>query len=160
MIDYNVNPCGWFRVMQHTSDLHNHCANQSNEYNLLPLTLAKGEFGDITLLTEFHFNEYILYQEYDYKYTEEGGNESLGKWYGRAPNRGVKMCNWIITKGNELVFQINIRSARGYQLNATYVDELETHQLKGRSKNYPIVHDLNELAYQGYHHQAQVFNPH
>ena len=73
MIDYNVNPCGWFRVMQHTSDLHNHCANQSNEYNLLPLTLAKGEFGDITLLTEFHFNEYILYQEYDYKYTEEGG---------------------------------------------------------------------------------------
>ena len=74
IIDYNVDPTGWFHVMQHTADLHNNCANRENEDNIPPITLEKGGVGDITLLTEFHFNEDILYQEYDYKYPKEGGN--------------------------------------------------------------------------------------
>ena len=28
MIDYNLDHCEWFRVMQHTYDLHNHHSNQ------------------------------------------------------------------------------------------------------------------------------------
>ena len=56
IIDYNVNYCGWSRVMQHTADLHNNRANQANEDNLPPLTLAKGDVVGITLLNEFHFN--------------------------------------------------------------------------------------------------------
>ena len=62
MIDYNVDPRGWFCVMQHTAGLHNHRANRANEDNLQPLTSKKGEVGYITLLTEFNFNEDILYQ--------------------------------------------------------------------------------------------------
>ena len=99
--------------MQHTADLHSHCANQENEDNLPPPTLEKVEVGDITLLTEFHFNEDILYQEYDYKYHEKGGNDSLGQWYGRALNHDDKHFNWILTKGEYLIVQCNISSARG-----------------------------------------------
>ena len=61
MIESKVGPRGWYRVMCHTADLHNHRANCSNEDNIPPLTKAKGAIGDITLLTEFHFNEDILY---------------------------------------------------------------------------------------------------
>ena len=50
--------------MQHTAELHNYRANRANEDNLPPLILEKGEVGNITILTEFHFNEDILYQEY------------------------------------------------------------------------------------------------
>ena len=53
MIESKVDPRGWFRVMCHTADLHNHRANSSNEDNIPPLTKAKGEIGDITLLTEY-----------------------------------------------------------------------------------------------------------
>ena len=70
------------------------------------------------------------------------------------------MCSWILTKVDELIVQINIRSARGDQLNSSYVDDLETHQLKGGSENNSILHYLNELEYQGGHHQTQVFYPH
>ena len=80
-------------------------------------------------------NGEILYQEYDYKYTEEGGNDNLSKWYWLAPNYGDKMFSWIHTKGDELIFRSNIHSERGDQLNASYVNEINTYQLNGRSKN-------------------------
>ena len=70
------------------------------------------------------------------------------------------MCSWVLTKGDELIVQIDIHSARGDRLNSTYDNELKTHQIKLRSKNDPIVHDLNKLVYQGGHHQTQVFYPH
>ena len=34
MIESKVDPRGWFRVMCHTADLHNHRANSSNEDNI------------------------------------------------------------------------------------------------------------------------------
>ena len=43
MIESEVDPRGWFRVMCHTADLHNHRANSSNEDNIPPLTKAKSE---------------------------------------------------------------------------------------------------------------------
>ena len=100
--------------MCHTADLHNHRANSSNEDNIPPLTKAKGEIGDITLLTEFQFNEDILYQDYNYKFPVEGGNEKPGKWYGRALNHGDGMCSWILTADDELMNSIS--SSRGVTL--------------------------------------------
>ena len=69
------------------------------------------------------------------------------------------MCSWILNRGDELIVQSSIPSARGDRINTTYVDEIETQQLKGSSKNDPIVRDLNELVYQGGHHQTQDFYP-
>ena len=68
MIESKVDPKGWFRVMCRTVELRNHRANCSNEDNIPPLTKAKEEIGDILLLTEFRFNEDILYQDYNYKF--------------------------------------------------------------------------------------------
>ncbi len=54
MIDWNVDPRGWFKVMEHTGNLSNHKAHPGNPESLPPMTRAHGEVGDITLLTEFH----------------------------------------------------------------------------------------------------------
>lgn len=164
MIESKVDPRGWFRVMCHTADLHNHRANSSNEDNIPPLTKAKGEIGDITLLTEFQFNEDILYQDYNYKFPVEGGNEKPGKWYGRALNHGDGMCSWILTADDELIVRSNIRSARKDRPNATFVDELDL-KLKGSGTHDvpfldgPFV-EVDELADKGEHHETQVFYPH
>ena len=101
-----------------------HRANCSNEDNIPPLTKAKEEIGDITLLTEFCFNEDILYQDYNHKFPVEGGNEKPGKWYGRALNHGDGMCSWILTADDELVVRTIIRFARNDRPYATLVDEL------------------------------------
>ena len=79
MIDYDVYPKGWFRVMKHTGDVHNHQANKRNGDNIPTLTTAKGEIGDITLLITFHFNEDVLYQEYTSNPPKEEGNEKVGQ---------------------------------------------------------------------------------
>ena len=49
------------------------------------------------------------------------------------------MCSWILTKGYKLIVRSNIRSTIGDQLKATYVDDLNTHKLKGSFENDPIV---------------------
>ena len=53
MIDQNVDQQGWFKVIEHVSDLHKHTANPGNKYYLSLITEAKVEIGDIILLTEF-----------------------------------------------------------------------------------------------------------
>ena len=53
MINQNNDPRRWFQVMMKTAEVINHQANQGNGNNLPPLTVEKGEIGDITLLTEF-----------------------------------------------------------------------------------------------------------
>ena len=53
MINQNKDPRRWFQVMMKTAEVINHQANQGNDNNLPPLTVEKGEIGDITLLTEF-----------------------------------------------------------------------------------------------------------
>ena len=62
MIEYDVDPKGWFKLMQHTTDVHNHQANKRDEDKPPPLTAEKGETGDITILTTYNFNEDVLYQ--------------------------------------------------------------------------------------------------
>ena len=59
------------------------------------------------------------------------------------------MCSWILTKGYKLIVRSNIRSTIGDQLKATYVDDLNTHKLKGSSENDPIVQieHLLEIRY-------------
>ena len=43
MIDYDVDPKGWLKIIQHTADDNKHQANKRNEYNLPPLSAEKGE---------------------------------------------------------------------------------------------------------------------
>ena len=50
MIDSKIDPCRWFKVMQHTADLHNHTANQNNTDWIPPITAQTSDTGDITLL--------------------------------------------------------------------------------------------------------------
>ena len=38
MIDQNVDPQGWFKVMDHVADLHIHKAHPGNKYYLPPIT--------------------------------------------------------------------------------------------------------------------------
>ena len=99
MIDYDVNPKVWFKVILHTDDFQNHGANKGNE-DILPLLIAaKGEIGYITLLTTFHFNQDVLYQEYTSKFPKEGGNEKFGQWYGRSKYHGDGMCIFFSMDG-------------------------------------------------------------
>ena len=81
---------------------------KSKQY-FLDLTAQTGDAGYITLLRELKFNEDILYQDYNSKFPDQGGNEKLGNWYGRAPEFGDKMCSWILTdEANELIVRSNI----------------------------------------------------
>ena len=84
-INNNVDPIGWFRVMIHTSDARKHQVNQGDNYNNTPLTVAKGNNGYITILSEFYFNGDILDKEYDHKFTEQGGNEKPWKMVWLSP---------------------------------------------------------------------------
>ena len=83
--------------MQNNAVFHKHQPNKRNEDNPPPLKTEKGEIGDITLLTTFNVNEDVLYQDYTSKFPEEGGNENIGQWYGRAKDHGDRMCIWILT---------------------------------------------------------------
>ena len=74
MIDQNVDQQGWFKVIEHVSDLHKHTANPGNKYYLSLITEAKVEIGDIILLTEFYFNEKVLYQESSTIFPDRGGS--------------------------------------------------------------------------------------
>ena len=42
MIDKNVDPQGWFKVMDHVADLHKHKENPVNKYCLPPITEVIG----------------------------------------------------------------------------------------------------------------------
>jgi len=138
-----------------------HRANCSNEDNIPPLTKAKGKIGDITLLTKFRFNEDILYQDYNYKFPVEGGNEKPVKWYGRALNHGNGMCSWILAADDELIVRSNIRSARKDRPNETFEDEFDL-MLKGCSTNDVSVLDgplveVDKLADKRKHHELKYF---
>ena len=61
MIYSKIDPHGWFKVIQHTSDLPNHNANQNNTGRISPITFQTGDARDITLLIEFKVNDDILY---------------------------------------------------------------------------------------------------
>ena len=91
VIDYDTDPKRWFKVMQHTDDVHNHLANKRNEDNLPILPSEKGGIGDIPLLTTFNSNRDVLYQEYTSKSPKEGENEKLGQWYGLTKDH-VEEC--------------------------------------------------------------------
>ncbi len=136
-------------------------------YDLLGIKLiffslhSKGEIGDINLLAEFHFYEDILYQDYNYKFPVEGGNEKPGKWYGRTLNHGDGMCSWVLTADDELIVCRNFGSPSKDRPNAIVVDELD-HKLKG-SCTYDVQFldgnfvEVYELADKGEHHETQVF---
>ena len=58
----NVDPQRWFKVMDNVEDLYNHKTHSGNKHNRNTITGANGEIGNISLLTECHFNEEILNQ--------------------------------------------------------------------------------------------------
>ena len=132
IIDSRIDPCRWFKVMQYGAGLYNYTADQNNTDQIPPITAQTGDTGDITLLTEFKFNEDILYQDYNSKFPDQGGNEKLGKWYGRAPEFGDKMCSWILTdETNELIVRSNIRHAKHTERPNPSFDIPQ--QIKGRN---------------------------
>ena len=51
IIDSNIDLKGWFKVMCHTIDIYNHKSHFINQGNIPPMTMAKGDVGNITLLT-------------------------------------------------------------------------------------------------------------
>ena len=42
VIDHNIDPRGWFRVMVHTANLRNHKVNHIEVDNIPALTMEKG----------------------------------------------------------------------------------------------------------------------
>ena len=55
MIDQNVDPQGWFKLMENVADLHNHKSHSGK--NIIYLPLQKQWEIYIILLTEFYFKE-------------------------------------------------------------------------------------------------------
>ena len=162
MIQTNADKRGWFRAYAHTADLHNHKANAANENMVPPITRAKGEIGDITLLTEFYFNEPVLYQQYDAKFPTEGGNEKLGRWYGRALDYGDKMCSWILTETDEIIVRSNIRHARKTQIPNAKANLVTPTKGRGLEQS-PIIGtpanlNVNEITYGDYRTSYRGFN--
>ena len=103
-------------------DLHDHKAWLNNPISLPHITDAFGEVGDITLLTTFHFNEDVYYQNYAYQFPDSGGNERPGKWLGRAIGVGDNSCSNVLdTETEQLLVRSNLRSARTATIpNASY----------------------------------------
>ena len=97
----NCDPRAWFHAWMHVADLHNHKARLNNPISLPPITDAYGEVSDITLLTTFHFNEDIYYQNYAYQFPDSGGNERPGKWLGRALGVGDNSCSHVLDMETE-----------------------------------------------------------
>ena len=80
IIEQNVDPRGWFKVMKNVSDLHNQKSYPGIKYLLPPLTAAKGDIGDISIRTDCNFNERTLYTEASTGFPDRWGNEKLGHW--------------------------------------------------------------------------------
>ena len=103
-----------------------------------PLTAAKGEkVGDISLLTDFHFNEKVLYQEASMEFPDVGGNEKLGWWYGWAQVYGDKMCSWILNENNELIFRFNVRPTHQTERPNRAHERIE--RIQGSDNNSPLL---------------------
>ena len=137
----NCDPRSWFRAWMHVADLHNHKSRVNNPISIPPITDAFGEVGDITLLTTFHFNEEIYYQNYAYQFPDVGGKERPGKWLGRAQGIGDNSCSYILdTETEQLLVRSNIRSARTATIkNARYDIPL---RIQGSQTECPLI-DVN-----------------
>ena len=92
----NCDPRALFWEWMHVDDLHNHKYQVNNPISIPSITDDFGEVGDIDLLTTFHFNEDIYYQNYAFQFLDVGGNKLPGKWFGRAQVIGDTSCSYII----------------------------------------------------------------
>ncbi len=86
----------------------------------------------ITFFTQHNKTLQYSYQDYNYIFPVEFGNEKPGKWYGRALYHGDGVCSWILTADDELIVRSSIRSAHKDRPNASFVNELDV-KLKGSS---------------------------
>ena len=59
-------------------------AHPGNQYFSSPLTAAKGDIGDISILTNFHFNSDKLHQEDITRFPSIGGNRKICHWCRRS----------------------------------------------------------------------------
>ena len=57
MIDQNIDTQGCFKVMEHVVDLHNHKSHTGTRDYTPPITEEMGEIGDISIHTDFYFNQ-------------------------------------------------------------------------------------------------------
>ena len=67
-------------MTDHDEELHKHKAHPGNKYYLPPVTEARGEIGYISILTDFHFNEEVLYKEEitRFPYKKATKNQAVG----------------------------------------------------------------------------------
>ena len=56
MIDQHFDPQGWFKVMEHVTDLHNHKSQVEKKLSTSNYR-NKGYIENIILTTDFHSNE-------------------------------------------------------------------------------------------------------
>ena len=94
------------------ADISNHTASEVLNY-CTPLEARDGETPDISALCQFKFWELVYFCKHSkYDFPEEGGNEGLGHWLGRAKDYGDKMCYYILdTETEEIVVRSMVRSA-------------------------------------------------
>jgi hypothetical protein len=111
MIDTDTDPRGWFKACCHIADVHSHTAQESLQWRT-PIEKQTGNTPDISGLCQFRWNELVYYQIHDPKFPTQGGNEKLGRWYGRAEDHGDTMCYWILNpETDQLVVRSMVRSA-------------------------------------------------
>jgi hypothetical protein len=113
MIDTGCDPHAWFKAACHVANVSNHTAHQSLDYRT-PLEIRDGETPDISALCQFTFWELVYNQKHTNNFPTQARNEGLGRWLGRAPNHGDKMCYFILdTTTEEIVVRSMVRSATG-----------------------------------------------
>ena len=166
MIDSGCDPRAWFKAACHVADISNHTSVQALEYRT-PLETRDGETPDISALCQFKFWELVYYKKYNNGFPEQAGNEGLGRWIGRAPNHGDKMCYYILdTTSEEIVVRSMVRTAedtnRPNQGLATEQaeNEQETAETRNRGDNFPIITYYDENRRQEFPGTPNVYLDH
>jgi len=74
---------------------------------------------DITGLMQYKFCEPVYYQEFEVDFLTKSGNESRGRWLGRAPDSGNKMCYCKLTDDTEqIIVRSMVRPSRRFSVVA------------------------------------------
>ena len=114
----------WYLLLLHVLDIWEHTALKSLGWRT-PYEKSTGNTGDIAALCRFKFWDLVLYFDPSNKIPQEGGNERLGRWMGRAKNYGDGMCSWILPIGSEHpIVRSQVRLPTEGKLNAYYQDQI------------------------------------
>ena len=133
----------WYRAVKHVEDIRNHLARKNLGWRC-SLEARDGETQDITGLLCFLFWSFVYYKDHTHSATDEGGNERLGRWMGRAKEYGDGMAYWILdVVTEELVVRSMVRAVDDVRPNAYFTDMvksgLEDDSKRREEANFPLV---------------------